>query len=69
MTPLQFISVLEGILAAQDKETKLSKTIRSKLKEVSREEEWQPSYFRRDYAPPVIVPLRSPTVDDVRITC
>jgi hypothetical protein len=60
MNANQFISYLEGLLAAQDKETKLSKAIRAKLKEVSREEEWVAPYFKRDYAPPVIVPLTNP---------
>ena len=49
MNPTQFISCLEGLLAAQDKETKLSKAIRAKLKEVSREEEWVAPYFRREF--------------------
>jgi hypothetical protein len=69
MSPNQFISYLEGLLAAQEKETKLSKAIRAKLKEVSSEEEWQPSYFRPDYKPPVIVPLREPSRDEFRPYC
>lgn len=46
MTPDQFLSWLEGILAAQEKETKLSKAIAAKLKQVSREEEWTQPYLR-----------------------
>ena len=47
MNANQFISWLEGTLDAQEKETKLSKAIRSKLKQVSRDE-WVQPYFRRE---------------------
>ena len=74
MNPTQFISCLEGLLAAQDKETKLSKAIRAKLKEVSREEEWMAPYFKREYdfTPPVpIYPTIVPQTPDWdhRIIC
>lgn len=49
MNANQFISFLEGLLAAQDKETKLLKAIRAKLTQVTREEEWVAPYFRREF--------------------
>ena len=55
MNANQFISFLEGLLTAQDKETKLSKAIRAKLTQVTREE-WVPPYFERETGP--VVPVR-----------